>query len=609
MAILSVLLFHAGITTFSGGFVGVDIFFVISGYLITGIIARDIDAGRFSIMSFYERRARRIMPVLVAVIIAVLVGAAFFYLPVDFETVPRSAIAAILFLSNLWFFHDTGYFQGGAETKPLLHTWSLAIEEQFYIGFPILLALIARYAPRRRRSIIAAIALASFTLAVATQDGKSGFAFYLLPPRAWELFAGALLALGAVPAIASRPIREGAAAIGLAGIAFAVLHLDRHSTFPGANALWPVLGAVALIHCAPGTSTGRLLASPPLVGLGLISYSLYMWHWPLIVFFEYVTDTRFGGWSSLGIAITALLLAGLSWRFIEAPFRHRARISQRAIFLATGSAIGLTCLLSGALLTTGGWPGRFAPQVLRMAAGARDVSPDRARCHDSAAQGQPPCTLGAAVRPTAVLWGDSHGVELAFVLSEHFAQAGRSLIQQTRSSCPPLLDYDPPDSRDCARTNRAVLAMIRADPALRTIYLAGFWASYRSTTPSFPILLDRTIATLVRDGRRVVLIGPIPSNAYDVPRHLAHLAQFGALAGAPGGRRSDVAPTEAEVARVASRWRSAGLDYVSAVDRLCGHDRCAIVAKDAPLYFDTHHLSVAGARLVLAPPLRGQPAM
>lgn len=413
IAILPVLLFHAHVGGFSGGYVGVDIFFVISGFLITGIIAREVDDRQFSLIRFYERRFRRIMPALALTILVVLGAAACLYLPGDIEDVPKSALAATLFSSNLWFFTDTGYFAGGADTKPLLHTWSLAVEEQFYIGFPILLMLIARCAPRWRAGLVGAIAAGSLLLAILMQRDTSGFTFYLLPTRAWELFTGALLALGAVPAVRARWLREVIALAGLLAIAFAVACYDRDTIFPGATALAPVLGAAALLHCAPRTSVGRLLALPPLVGIGLISYSLYLWHWPLIVFTEYATDLPLAGAVQVMVIAASLVAATLSWRFVERPFRNTRSMPARRVFQFTGSAMLLLSTLSAALLLAGPWPSRFSPQVLRLIAGREDISPMRKRCHDSFMRGAAPCVLGANARPDATLWGDSHGVEMA----------------------------------------------------------------------------------------------------------------------------------------------------------------------------------------------------
>lgn len=601
VAILPVLLFHAGLSGFSGGYVGVDIFFVISGYLITGIIAREIDRGDFSILAFYERRARRILPALIPVIAVALAGAAWLYLPGDFESVPRSAIAALLFVSNLGFFMETGYFQGGAETKPLLHTWSLAIEEQFYIGFPILLLLIARWSPRWHIPAVAGIALVSFLWAVMTQRDGTGSAFYLLPPRAWELLVGALLALGAIPAVRRQALREAISIAGLAAIAYAVFTFDSRTVFPGVNALFPVLGSAALIHSAPGTAVGRLLSVPPMRAIGLISYSLYLWHWPLIVFTEYATDTPLSGWLSFAVIAVSIGVAILSWRYIEAPFRRRDRIGRRAIFTQAAVATVALCLVSSAMLAAGGWQSRFPAEVTRMAEARDDFSPARGRCHDS----DDTCTLGATAAPSSLLWGDSHGVELAFVVADLERRHGRAILQRTRSSCPPVLGYDLPENPACARVNAHVLDTIRADPGLGTIYLAGFWANDRYADPQFAVALERTIALLVAEGRRVVLIGAVPPNRFDVPRHLAHLARAGMLAEARGSDRSEIAVTDARLRAIAQRWQGRGLTYIEPSAALCATGTCEIVHAGAPLYFDSHHLSVAGARRVLAPLERG----
>jgi peptidoglycan/LPS O-acetylase OafA/YrhL len=599
LAILPVLLFHAHVPGFSGGYVGVDIFFVISGYLITGIIAREVDEGRFSLARFYERRFRRIMPALALMILIVLAAAALLYLPGDLEGVPRSALAATLFASNLWFFTDTGYFSGGADVKPLLHTWSLAVEEQYYIGFPILLMLLARFAPHWRKAVVAGIAAGSLILAIAMQRDTSGFTFYLLPTRAWELFAGALLALGALPPIRPRWMRELIAWGGVLAIACAVTLYDRNTLFPGLTALPPVLGAAALIHAAPGTSMARLLSLPPLVGIGLISYSLYLWHWPLIVFTEYATDMPLSGVTRILVIVAALAAAILSWRFVERPFRDSRRLPARAIFRFTGAAMALLCMLSLALMAMGGWPARFTPQVLAQMAGQADFAPTRKQCHDNFMRDAKPCILGADVRPDAMLWGDSHGVELAYALSVRAKAQGRSLIERTTSSCPPVLDYEAKDPR-CAAANRATFDAIRADPGIRRIYLAAFWANGDFDRPTFVAQLDSTIAALRAQGRQVVLIGPVPPQPFDVPRHLAHLAQAGRMHQAQGVARGVVEQRTTHLRAAFARWQRLGVPLIDTLAALCDARYCAIERNGKPLYFDSHHLSVAGATLVAA---------
>ncbi|WP_325232104.1 acyltransferase family protein [Sphingobium sp.] len=598
LAILPVLLFHAHVPGFSGGYVGVDIFFVISGYLITGIIAREVDEGRFSLARFYERRFRRILPALTLMMLAVLGAAAWLYLPGDLEGVPKSALAATAFASNLWFFADTGYFAGGADTKPLLHTWSLAVEEQFYIGFPILLMLLAHLAPHRRTALVATIAAGSLVLCIAMQRDATGFAFYLPPTRAWELLAGALLALGAVAEARARWLREAISWTGVTAIAIAVATYDRGTLFPGMAALLPVAGTAALLHGAPGTSVGRLLALPPLVGIGLLSYSLYLWHWPLIVFTEYATDLPLEGWTRVAVVAAAFLAAFLSWRFVERPFRDPRRVSARAIFTLTAAATVLLCALSLALIAAGPWPSRFAPAVLAQIAGRQDISPARERCHDNFVRGAAPCILGADAPPDALLWGDSHGVELAYALAERARREGRSLIQRTASSCPPVLDHEATDAR-CAAANRAAFAAIRADPRIRRVYLAAFWGNGDFDNPAFVARLDRTIAALRAEGRDVTIIGPVPPQPFDVPRRLAHLARTGATQGATGVARATVEAHTRRLRTLFAAWQARGVAYIDPIAALCSPSRCAIERDGRPLYFDTHHLSVAGARLVI----------
>jgi peptidoglycan/LPS O-acetylase OafA/YrhL len=598
LAILSILLFHAHIPGFSGGFVGVDIFFVVSGYLITRIIAREIDAGSFSLAHFYERRARRIVPALTVTVLAVLGAAALLYLPGDFGSVPLSALATALFAANFYFFSEVGYFQTGADTKPLLHTWSLGIEEQFYLGFPLLLLLVARWIPQRRLWVVAAAVLASFALAVATQGDRSGFAFYLLPPRAWELLVGALLALGLIPPVTAKAARETISIVALLGIAFAVFVYDSATTFPGVTALAPVLGAAALIHCAPGNRVGALLASKPMIGIGLISYSLYLWHWPVIVFAVYALDRRLAGWLSVAAVLGSFLLAILSWRFVEQPFRNPRALGRNTLFVGSAVALGGVATLSAGMLALGGWPGRFSPEVARMASARYDFSPERARCHDSASRSVPACVLGApGVAPTAVVWGDSHGVEFAYALSRGAAMQHRALLQRTQSSCPPVLGYASAETPHCARINRALFDAVLADKRLRTIYLVAFWASpaYADTRPG----LDALIGALIADGRQVVVIGPVPPNRFDVPRRLERLAQAGRLGEATGASRVDFAEAESRLAAVARRWQGSAFRYLKPAAMLCDQERCDILIKGKPLYFDHHHLSGTGAALLL----------
>lgn len=349
IAVVPVVLFHVGFEIFGGGYVGVDVFFVISGYLITSILISDIERGRFSITTFYERRARRILPALFVVMLASVAVCWLFMLPRELKDYFQSLAAVSVFSSNILFWLESGYFSVGAELKPLLHTWSLAIEEQYYVLFPLLLALAWPWGRRFVVGMIALTAVLSLIIAEYQTRLDPSTAFYLLPSRAWELLAGSLTAvlLGTLErertstgfsAVLIR-IRDnrgmqeciGWFAIGLIG--YAVFAFVADTPFPGLHALYPVCGTVLIIiFVRPHTSLGRLLCLAPVVGCGLLSYSLYLWHQPLIAFARLSHDGEIPPLLASEIVVCSLLLAYLSWRYVEAPFRDKKRISRKQIF-------------------------------------------------------------------------------------------------------------------------------------------------------------------------------------------------------------------------------------------------------------------------------------
>lgn len=357
VAIVPVLLFHLGIPYFTGGYVGVDVFYVISGYLITLLIYREVLTGTFTFGNFYERRMRRLFPALFVVLAITSVFAGVLFLPADVISYSKGLIATSGFAANVLFWKNSGYFARPAEMNPLLHVWSLSVEEQFYIFFPAFLLVCQRFAPRRVVGLLAVVAISSFVASVLLIARFPDAVFYLPVFRAWELFAGALLALGLVPPINSQALRELVAVIALAMILWAVYHFTKNTTFPGMSALLPVLGTAALIHVggSGGTRLNNLLANRQLVLLGLISYSLYLWHWPLIVLSKYYLIRPLEAADKLLIIAASVALAVLTWRFVEQPFRGRHGIWKRQrLFWASAGALAMLCALGAVGIASGG---------------------------------------------------------------------------------------------------------------------------------------------------------------------------------------------------------------------------------------------------------------
>lgn len=450
VAVLPVILFHAGFGIFSGGFVGVDVFFVISGYLITGILLRELQEGRFSILKFYERRARRILPALFAVMLACLPFAWAWMLPTAFEEFARSIIAVCVFLSNVLFWRESGYFAADAEEKPLLHTWSLAVEEQYYVIFPLFLALLWRF--RGQWALIGTASAAAVSLVLCEWAARHypDANFYLLPTRAWELLAGSLCAFW--QSSARRRSFGGAdpwlASAGLALIVFAIFAFDEHTPFPSIYALIPVLGAALfLLFADADRAAGWILARRAPVSIGLISYSAYLWHQPLFAFarirsFNEPETTLMGG-----LAILSLGLAYLSWRYVEAPFRAPGYVAaqKNGLVLTQSRILGLSvvglvafAVIGAAMLSM---PRPVPPAVNAALAAleewqdtdecAIDTTPDAARVIR--------CLQSAQGEKLALLIGDSHVGAISLPMREAMAVAGYKLISFSHPACYPVL--------------------------------------------------------------------------------------------------------------------------------------------------------------------------
>lgn len=366
LAVVPVILFHAGFKPFSGGYVGVDVFFVISGYLIANIVMAEMAGNRFSIIHFYERRARRILPALLFVVAACIPAAYALLLPSEMKEFGQSLLATMTFSSNILFWSQTGYFEGAAELKPLLHTWSLAVEEQFYLFFPLFMMLVWRWGKVWLTAMLVVLAIGSLALAQWGALNKPIAAFFLLPTRAWELILGVLVALYlSRPTLKEAPlsVRDGASLLGAGLLLYAIFGFDQRTPFPGLYALLPTVGtALIIVYCGPQTWVGKVLCSPAFVGVGLISYSAYLWHQPLFAFAKHAGlpshDTALYG----ALSVLALIMAYGSWRFVEAPFRQASRITRQQIAGWSLAGCGAVAMLGTLAHASDGFVDRLAPE-------------------------------------------------------------------------------------------------------------------------------------------------------------------------------------------------------------------------------------------------------
>ena len=492
IAVTSVVLFHAGVWPLRSGYVGVDIFFVISGFLIGGIIYRDAAKNRFSFTTFYARRARRILPALFLVIVASLTAGLFLLSPAELRRLGVSAGSALAAVSNFRFSLYTYYFSPDARLDPMLMTWSLGVEEQFYFIFPFVLLALRRFSAPSNFVALLALSLASLAFSVLSTAKAPTAAFYLLPTRAWELGAGALLAIWQAQGgrCLSDVTAQAISIVGLAMIATSLVVFDEHTPFPGAAALLPVLGTVALIASEGSGLNVTFLGHRIPVGIGRISYSWYLWHWPLMTF----TRICSFGPPSLSVlllmALISLLLAVVSWRFVEQPFRKPASPDGLAIFRYTLAAATLILVPVG-LWQTNGLPQRFPSQVAQIENAAIDwqkhqpcIAPYEAVAPNSSSE----CISVGPTQPAIAIIGDSHAGALGWGVRELAKQQGWGFEVLAMAACRPLRSVtvwrsDHPNfAKDCSSFMDAAFARVNHDTSVHTVILAGFWAP--------PLLLD-----------------------------------------------------------------------------------------------------------------------
>jgi len=505
VAVLSVLFYHTNIPYFSGGFVGVDIFFVISGFLITSIILHDIQSKEFSIVKFYERRIRRILPALIPVITFVLVIGAYFLDHYAFKALGRSITATTLFASNVLFsIEDGGYFDNLSTQKPLLHTWSLSVEEQFYIFFPLALFVINKFLKNRYLPWLLIFGIISFITSVFGCYYFQKINFYFFPTRAWELIAGAILAVG-LPFVQSKMVREILSFSGILMIFYSVIFYNEKINFPGYSALLPVFGSVLLIYTGKEkTFISKLLALKPIVFIGLISYSLYLWHWPLISFYKYIVFRNFNFWyDGVFVILLSFVMAVLSFKYIERPFRKANPVisGKRVLFTLSACLMVLFVAIGATIYFQNGMPYRFPKNE----SFSMDMATDPQWIHYeeswklldgiNRSDWSPPIIGKLDTPPSFLLWGDSHANSLRIGLSEKSFQYGLSGYIISRAG---ILGN---------ANDSMVIKFIKNHPSIKTIILAKWW-------PNDSLILKKEVIKTINDLRslhcKVVLVANVP---------------------------------------------------------------------------------------------------
>ena len=535
VAVLSVLFHHAGLSA-PGGFVGVDVFFVISGYLIAGLIRKDLAAGTFSLADFWARRVRRLFPALAVVVAVTLVAGWRLMLPQHYVSLAHSVWALFSLIANVHFCRSTGYFEQAAEVKPLLHTWSLAVEEQFYLVVPLVMWWLGRRGRTRALVRLSVVALGvSFVISVLGTQRHNPSAFYYIHSRAWELLVGTLLAFCPAAGGAGRSWRgELAALAGLAGIIVPVFLYDRSTPFPGFAAVPPVLGAALLIwaggRAGPLPAVNRLLAAAPVVFVGKISYSLYLWHWPLIVFAKYYSLGPLSVADRLGLVAASVVAGAISWRFVETPFRVKRLLGARPRLVA-GAAAALAVLVGAAVAIdhADGVPSRL-PAAAREYAAAGIMDPRYTRGIESSDVANNLMRFGDADAPAGLLvWGDSYAMAVLPAIDTLAQKTGIPARAATRADGAPIADYVPPyPGARSARTrdyNDAVLAHLRAEH-YDAVLLASRWHMHLAEAGATEKLL-KTMEDIRAAGPRVYFMREVPTYPFDVPLTLTRYAMRG----------------------------------------------------------------------------------
>ena len=634
VAVLPVVLYHAGVG-FPGGYVGVDVFFVISGYLISGLLVREMEGGGFSLVEFWHRRVRRIFPALFMMVAVTLLVGGLMMIPDDFKELGQSALAQCFMASNIFFWSDTGYFATAAESKPLLHTWSLGVEEQFYLLFPLFLAWLRHRVSKHMAVILLSVLGGSLVLNLATTGAFPSAAFFLLPGRAWELLLGAVLVFyplsqNSNPA-GGQWVGELAAVLGLVCILVPATCYSNQTPFPGFAAIPPCLGAALILWTGQKhqTSIHRVLSCSPLVAVGLISYSLYLWHWPVLVYSNKFTSE--GGSTIKVVAaqmLIAVTLAVLSWRFVETPFRRRLWMASMPSMFRFGLAGTVSLAIIGGIASaTKGLPQRLPERVRRLSENPQGLDFDQnlgITAQDIVINRVPKLGAIGDTGPSFALWGDSHAMAISPVVDVLGKQHGRWGYILSRVGTPPLLNtWRAGGDKSSVEFNQAAVDFIRRH-RIPLVILVSYWAlnvegakngsghglitdneksppTPENAQASFQRQLLATVESIQECGARVAILRQVPEQDIHVRDVLTSRMILGHPLEGLGISRERYRVRQSRVNRMLDGLSNLGVSLLDPAPLLMGMDqRSILIHNGRATYADSGHLSVEGS-LMLRP--------
>lgn len=624
LAVIPVILFHAGFDLFSGGYVGVDVFFVISGYLITTILIEDIENNRFSISNFYKRRARRILPALTFMVLVIIVMGWFILTPYFYRDLFQTTVATSVFASNILLFIKSGYFEPISELKPFLHTWSLAVEEQFYLLFPIFLILAWRFGKNRVFWIIVVLATISLLISEWSWRVNERANFYFLHTRAWELLCGSLAAF----IVHKNGVQKNnaLALLGLIAIVFSIFFYDEAIPFPSVYALVPVLGVVLLIlYADKETLASKLLGSQAFVGIGLISYSAYLWHQPIFSLMRHSSITAITMFDYLVAIALVFIVSYLSWRFVEKPFRNKKQFKEKHILVFSFASISLMLLIGSVGHIKLGFPERLSEETKVISMGSFDKNPRQNECHylEKLKDIESACVLGATkkIKPSIALIGNSHGDMFAKSLSDSLSELDLSAYNLSFNGCSPVNFEQRSSSFTKNKCYEILLDFLSEHREISTVIV-----SFRLTWPLSETeygdelingkqvlvtqdilnerasIVKRKLEELAKLEKNIVIIYPVPEAGEDVPNYVTKMRMISDenfTLQIP--YKTFIKQNETSYAVLDSLNGFERLSRIYPSSVLCKESLdgfCKTVIRGIPVYYDDDHLSNYGASLI-----------